>query len=669
VEAFILAKNKKLPFAADRQAWEPPEELTVSECADKYRVLSGKSAKSGPWETSHNPVIRAFMDCFGYDFVKEIWLVKPTQSGGTEGDLNMILYAVLQDPGPMLFVEPNENLATEISTERIDDMIKHSDALKERTILQENARKIFSGMTLYMGWAGSPVSLASRAIRYLIFDEPDKYRLFSGREASPLKLGQERTNTFREIMKRIYTSTPVLETDVMTQGEKVCDARFRYHVFCPHCGFKQEFKFSSSPDFKDIRIKYDPMADMKTIEATAFYECVSCKQAIHEDQRMEMVRRGVYVDMVSGLDFDDCMAKIKPRSVGFQFWRVHSPDFTFGDIAVEYLKSKDKPSDMMNFTNSWLAEPWAEKGETKTEFELLKRLADVPARIRPNDTICLTCGIDPGQKGYWFTVWAWTKLSRILIDYGFESFVGSRIEEQREKIKKLVLESRYLSLDGQFQYPIWRAGMDTGGGRDESDQTMTARAYMILRGIAQPKRLLGVKGRDNSTRDALISMSIIDKMPGKQGKAIPGGLQLWLINADMVKNNFSYALSVPTDSQGAALFNRDVREDVIKHILAQERRKNRLGRWEWVNVATDDHLLDCSVYAMAVGDRECWGGIERLHRPQRLPMPNQSKFINRSDKKEQEKPEKEEAPQPKIITQAAQPHRKKGRRILSRGIE
>jgi phage terminase large subunit GpA-like protein len=611
-------RAKRLPFAADRQAWEPPEELTVSQCADKYRVLSGKSAKSGPFETSFNPVIRSVMDSFGFDFIKEIWLIKPTQSGGTESCLNMILYAVLQDPGPALLVEPNENLATELSTERIDDMIKHSDALKERTTLQENGRKIFSGMTLYMGWAGSPVSLASRAVRYLFFDECDKYRLFSGREASPLKLGQERTNTFREIMKRIYTSTPVLETDVMTQGEKTCDARFRYHVFCPHCGFRQQLVFS--------QIKFDTEADLKAIEYGAYYECVSCHEAIHEDQRMEMVRRGVYVDMISGMDFDDCMEKIKPRSVGFHFWRVHSPDFTFGDIAVEYLKSKDKPSDMMNFTNSWLAEPWAEKGETKTEFELLKRLADVPARICPNDTICLTCGIDPGQKGYWFTVWAWTKLFRILIDYGFESFVGSGIEEQREKIKKLVFMSRYLSLDGQYEYPIWRAGMDTGGGRDESDQTMTARAYMILRGIAQPKRLLGVKGRDNSARDALISMSIIDKMPGKQGKAIPGGLQLWLINSDMVKNNFSYALSVPTDSQGAALFNRDVREDVIKHILAQERRKNRNGRWEWVNVATDDHLLDSSCYAFAVGDRECRGGVEAVSKPQRYPVKIEEKI-------------------------------------------
>jgi phage terminase large subunit GpA-like protein len=648
---------KKLPwFPEEAQSWTPPEELTVSQTADKYRVLSGKSAKSGPWSTAWNPVIRSFMDCFGFDFVKEIWLVKPTQSGGTESCLCMLLYAVLQDPGPALFVEPNENLATELSTERIDDMIKHCDALKERTLLQENARKIFSGMTLYMAWAGSPVSLASRAIRYLFFDECDKYRLFSGREASALKLGGERTNTFREIMKKVYTSTPVLETDVMTQGEKVCDARFRYHVFCPHCGFKQQLVFAN--------IKWGDLVELKDIEYGAYYECASCKMEIHEDQRMEIVRRGVWVDLVSGLDFDVCMEKIKPRSVGFKFWRVHSPDFTLGDIAVEHLKSKDKPSDMMNFHNSWLAEPWAEKGETKTEFELLKRVYDIPARIVPDDTIALVAGCDPGQRGVWFTVWAWTKTQKILIDYGFHSFVGQGITEQIEFMRQFALERRYLSLSGEYSYPIWRTGMDTGGGRDESDQTMTTRAYMILRGIKQKKRLLGTKGRDNSTKDSNITLSIIDKMPGKGGKAIPGGLKLWLLNADSLKNDFSYFLSVPAESQGAALFNKDVREDFIKHILSQERQKNRQGRWEWVNVATDDHLLDATVISLAMGDRECWGGIEAVHRPQRYPIPVEKQIQNAITPKIIEIPKEVGS-----IVNNIPMQRSAGRRVISRGIE
>jgi len=648
---------KKPPFSPEeREAWTPPEDLTVSQCADKYRVLSGKSAKSGPWETSHNPIARAFMDSFGIDCIREIWLVKPTQSSGTESLLNMLLYAVLQDPGPALFAEPNENLADELSQERIDDMIRHCDALQSRCQLHEKGVKVFSNMNLYMAWAGSPVSLASRAIRYVFFDEVDKYRMFAGREASPLKLGSERTNTFREIMKKVHTSTPVLESDEMTQGEKQCDARFRFHVFCPHCGHRQQLTFEG--------IKYDSNLMPREIEETAFYECAGCKGAIREDERMEMIRRGVWVDMISGLDFGDCIQKIKPRSVGFQFWRVHTPWFTFGDIAAEFIRSKDRPSDLQNFKNSWLAEPWAEKGETKTEFQLLSRRIDLPSKICPDDAIAVVAGIDMGQGGYWFAAWAITpKAQKILVDYGFESFVGATAEEQRDKIRKFVFGTAYPSADGRFIYPVWRAGMDTGGGRDEEDETQTARAYSIIRAVSDGKRLLGIKGRSNSNSVAHVSLSVIDKMPGKQGKPIPGGLNLWLINTDAVKNDLSHYLGLPIESDGAAVFNQDVREDFIKHILAEERRKNKNGHWEWVQISAANHLLDCSVIALAMADRECWGGVDILHRPQRFSAPISPVIEQKAEEPIETGVIIENLSIPKA------PGRRKGYRIISRGIE
>ena len=105
------------------EAWTPPEDLTVSECADKYRVLGREAAKPGQWETSFVPFLRDIMDSFAMDAIEEIWFVKPTQTGGTESLLNMILYAALQDPSPAMIVEPIEGLAVEISQDRIDQMV------------------------------------------------------------------------------------------------------------------------------------------------------------------------------------------------------------------------------------------------------------------------------------------------------------------------------------------------------------------------------------------------------------------------------------------------------------------------------------------------------------------------------------------------------------------
>ncbi len=114
----------KIPFWKEElQAWRPPEGMTVSECADRYRILSEDSAFPGRWETNFFPFQRAIMDAFAIDGIEEIWIKKPAKIGGTDCMLNMLLYAILQDPGPAMIIEPGQDLAEEISEYRIDDMI------------------------------------------------------------------------------------------------------------------------------------------------------------------------------------------------------------------------------------------------------------------------------------------------------------------------------------------------------------------------------------------------------------------------------------------------------------------------------------------------------------------------------------------------------------------
>jgi len=49
-----------------------------------------------------------------------------------------------------------------------------------------------------VNWVGSnsPANLASRAIRYLMEDETDKYPTQSKTEATPISLAEQRTKTF-----------------------------------------------------------------------------------------------------------------------------------------------------------------------------------------------------------------------------------------------------------------------------------------------------------------------------------------------------------------------------------------------------------------------------------------------------------------------------------------
>ena len=109
----------------------PPENITVSEWAENYRVLDSKtSALPGPWRNDKTPYLKEIMDeLINYD-TERIIFVKPTQVGGTEALQNMLGYVIQQDPSPTMIVYPTDILAKSISENRLEPMIMATRTLK-----------------------------------------------------------------------------------------------------------------------------------------------------------------------------------------------------------------------------------------------------------------------------------------------------------------------------------------------------------------------------------------------------------------------------------------------------------------------------------------------------------------------------------------------------------
>ena len=84
----------------EKQAWMPPSLLTVSEWADRYRILTPlTSAEPGRWRTERTPYLKGIMDAFNNPFVEEITIMASTQVGKTESILNILAYVIDQDAG------------------------------------------------------------------------------------------------------------------------------------------------------------------------------------------------------------------------------------------------------------------------------------------------------------------------------------------------------------------------------------------------------------------------------------------------------------------------------------------------------------------------------------------------------------------------------------------
>ena len=350
----------------------PPEELTVSQWAEKYRVLDSKTAAMpGPWHNSITPYLIGIMDEFSVPTTEKIIFVKPTQVGGTEALHNMIGYVVAQNAAPSMIVYPTEDLARSVSENRLQPMLRISPQLEKH--FKDNESELlelqFDNMYLSLTGANSPTGISSKPIKFLFLDEVDKYPTNAKKEADPIKLATERTKTFPD-SKIFITSTPTLKTGHIWQELEKADEERHYFVPCPHCGKMIELKFS--------QIKWSDDKNIPIVDRTerAFYVCQECGSVITDAHKPQMLRAGKWKTVEKKTEF--------PKNIAFWMNTLYSPFVRFSSIAKEFVLTKEDSETFQNFVNSWLAEPW-EDTKIKSNADLvLERQTELEEFIVPD---------------------------------------------------------------------------------------------------------------------------------------------------------------------------------------------------------------------------------------------------------------------------------------------
>ena len=266
----------------------PPEELTVSEWAEKYRRLSPESAaEAGPWRTSRTPYLEEPMNAFNDPKVSSIVMVAASQVGKSEFLLNCIAYTIGQDPASTMFIQPTLDDARKFSRLRIAPMIRDSKPLRTKvsdvksrdsgnTILQ----KAFPGGMLTITGSNSASALASTPARYIFGDERDRWAASAGTEGDPWELAKARQATFYN-RKSVETSTPTIKgrSNIETSFDRGTQERWCHQ--CPSCGEWHEIRFD------DIRFDYEEQTVNRKknyIVKSLHWLCKSCGCLHTEDE-------------------------------------------------------------------------------------------------------------------------------------------------------------------------------------------------------------------------------------------------------------------------------------------------------------------------------------------------------------------------------------------------
>ena len=576
----MAARRKKIEVT--KYQWEalqflrPPEQLTVSEWAEKYRMLDSKSsAMPGPWSNDITPYLTGVMDEFNNYETEKIIFVKPTQIGGTEALQNMIGYIVMQDPSPTMIVYPTDTLAKSVSENRLQPMLKATPEIAKK--FDENSSLLelqFDSMYISLTGSNSPSGLASKPIRFLMMDEVDKYPGASSKEADPIKLASERTKTFHN--KKIYiTSTPTLKTGHIWKEKEAADIEKHFFVPCPHCGEYIEFKFQNIRFPDDEGMSYADRAEFAT------YVCQECGCLITDNDKHNMLKLGEWRTVRQNTKY--------VRNVAFWINTLYSPFVRWSDIAKEFLVSKDDPEDLQNFVNSWLAEAW-EDTKLKTSAELvLERQTELPAYVVPQWTKLLTAGVDVQENSLYWSIRAFGEfLTSQNIAHG-QSLSFEEIDR--------IMNMQYMTEEGDPMV-VNLCLIDSG------DQTDIVYDFCAL----HSDYALPVKGSSHAQLSHY-KLSMVNKTDSRAY-----GMQLVLVDGGRYKDMIAGRMQRP-NGKGSWMVYSGCDMEYATQVTAEHKVNVKTPGgtkqvWQKKSSHADNHYLDTEVYALAAADVM---GVRTLH--------------------------------------------------------
>ena len=567
-------------------AMKPPQRITVSEWADKYRRLTPESsAEVGPWRTSRTPYLKEPMDAFTDPKVKRIVIWASSQVGKSECINNMIGYAIDQDPSSILFIQPTTIDAKEYSKLRIAPMIRSCKVLKAKvadpksrdsanTVLQ----KSYPGGILTMCGSTEAHALASKPIRYVFGDERDRWAVSAGSEGDPWTLACARQITFYN-SKAVEVSTPTVKGASAIEKSYCAGTMEEWKSQCPHCGKFHEIEFENIRFEKEEAV----VAGSKTYRITSiWYVCPSCGGVSTEATMKSQPARWEASN-------PDAYANTGTRS--FRLTSFVSPWASWESTIQLYLAAIGDSTALQAVYNTRFGLLWEDRGDIEDEDSVMSRREEYTAEL-PDGVLCLTCGIDTQDDrleyevvghGHFGETWGikkgiimgrpdtdgvWTALDSVLDHiYRFDNGIGLRISI---------------------------AFIDEGGHFTQ-DVRMRARERFS-------KKLFPIKGRGGD--------GVPYTAPPKKQKIMVNGRaigQCWCYEIGVDSGKQIIMDNIRVKSPGSKYCHFPKRDDYgagyFKGLLSERLvyNKERKNQWTWEKIPGHERneALDCRNYALA----------------------------------------------------------------------
>ena len=455
---------------------KPEVELTVSEFADRYRVVAAESGSPfpGPWKTDRVPYLKEPLNCLHPDHpARRVTVKASAQTGKSELGVCWFAFIVDRAPAPMLIVLPTGAEAVKYNRVKLQTMIDASPRIRHR-VRPENSRDEAASTTAFKRFAGgfgqitsasSSKGLQMVSIRWLILDEVSGYLRDVDGRGSPSSQARARQKAFGDLAKELALSTPGMAGECEISDLYDASDRRRFYIPCPHCG-----------DYG--LLKYDKMLAPSAATANrAAFVCDGCGGVLEEAHRGPMVARGRWVPtwvaddaepvptvipaaQIAAYAVPPCDGRVVGREPGYAIWSAYSPMESWTDVWERGQAARGDPVKWKVFVQQDLGEPYEPKSDTPDWEKLLGARKPWKRGLVPWPASTLTGFIDVQGNRFEWGLWAWGEgFQGWLVDRGV---IGFDYNDENGWRAIDALTARKWPTAGGGEIDVIQWGIDTG---------------------------------------------------------------------------------------------------------------------------------------------------------------------------------------------------------------
>jgi phage terminase large subunit GpA-like protein len=583
-----------------RRAWSRglrrDPDVKPSDWAQKYRVVAeGTSAHPGKWDNARTPFLVEIMDRMSpADPARRITLAKSVQVSGSEGISNVLGWIIDVAPGPTLVVHPTIEAGRDWTVEKFEPTIEATKRIgrkiRDVTVRGRDGstlkRKRFPGGSIVVTGANSPAGLRQKSIRTLICDDVDEFPLTIGGQGDPLELARARKTSFEKSGqdKELDVSTPTVKSVSRIWRQFEAGTQGRWHVPCPHCDAEQVLEFGAKETWG---LKFNDTAPHR-----AHYVCRVNGCIIQHWQLEGMNARGRWIHAMP----------FPGREPSYHLSSLVSPFTTWDHIAAKWVDAQGDPEKLKAFINLQLGEPWDETGDRPKVDELLARRETWEPSAVPRGVLFITLTADVQGDGIWYHRLGWGRDRQSWsLEHGF--LPGDTGTEHG---------SAFVALDQLIK----RRLRDEFGNQRAADAIGIDANYQTDAVVAFCKTRLNcypVRGEDG-WKQPIWNNRPSPREFTERGKARRKGAKTYPVGTWPAKQRHYGSLKVKKQDEATEYppsyqhFNQDWSESDFRQLLSevyaiQRNRKTGKVTQGWHQIEQDNHLLDCTVYGIALAEK------------------------------------------------------------------